>query len=150
MRLPLIVKEPPTTSAPSGEDQFAVGKGLHTSIDGYELEVADRRRGRFKKTSTDPIHGRRILATALEPGLEIVGFADYFRLLHVQPSLLDERRPLLLGINPAMGRVAEQLDLILVGGTIRVLGCSCIDEDEDPAGSQHASYLAHRPRNGIA
>src|SRR5438128_8857245 len=92
---------------------------------------------------------RGVLAATLEPGLEVVCLADHLRLLDAEPGLFDKRDPLSLGVDVAMGRVAQRLDLVLVGGTLRVLGGGRVDEDENPSGTKHAGHLAHRERHVV-
>ena len=48
-----------------------------------------------------------------------------------------------------MRRVAQQLDLVLVGGTLQVLGGGRIDEDKNPARSEDAGHLAHCEGNVV-
>ena len=48
-----------------------------------------------------------------------------------------------------MGRIAQRLDLVLIGRALRVLRREGVDEDEDPAWPQHARHLAERERHII-
>src|ERR1700737_4444947 len=98
MRVHLNVKRRcPTNSAPSGNDQFAVGKRLHVPICNHDLEVADRRCGSIKETRTDAWLRRLVLPSAREPRLEFVSLADHLGLLDLKPGLFDKFRPLSLG-----------------------------------------------------
>src|SRR2546430_15815078 len=89
-------------SAPGGEDEFAVGKRKHDVIPNHDSEVPDGGWRCRQKTVSDPPHGGGVFAAALEAGLETLGLAHHFRLLHAKAGLFAPRDPFPQRVDPAM------------------------------------------------
>src|SRR5438046_10289042 len=102
-------------SAPGGEDEFAVGKRKHDVIPNHDREVPDGGCRCRQKTFPDPPHGGGVFAAALEPGLEIVGLAHHFRLLHAKAGRFAPRDPLPLLMTAPMGRASSGSELLTSG-----------------------------------